>query len=257
MAIQSNASDVEVTGGGGGIPLYTGIAPMSIVAVNPTLKELNDLGVAVKTEPEYTGISVMDGVFNKIVFWLKNEEFDFFSRIDILVKPEAKVSNSGKNLWINKFGRVAYADGEASKAYEWYSSEGERKAFHGEDIIISLIQAWANVSTNGDCYLESPQDAANAKVDELRNIINSLPDNKVRVLLGVKDGKYQQVYTRHFGRIKPMRNDLFVKELNKDFGAFNAEYNSDFELKAYTPELVTPDSSTPTEDIKVETNDWL
>jgi len=43
MAIQSNNSEEVVSGGG--ITLYTGIAPVSVVAVNPSLDELSDLGI--------------------------------------------------------------------------------------------------------------------------------------------------------------------------------------------------------------------
>ena len=47
MAIQSNSSEVQVTGGG--IPLFTGIAPVSVIAVNPNLGELHSLGINMKT----------------------------------------------------------------------------------------------------------------------------------------------------------------------------------------------------------------
>jgi len=51
MAIQSNNSEEVVSGGG--ITLYTGIAPVSVVAVNPSLDELSDLGINLRNEPEY------------------------------------------------------------------------------------------------------------------------------------------------------------------------------------------------------------
>ena len=47
-------------------------------------------------------------------------------------------------------------------------------------------------------------------------LIQTLKDNQVRLLIGVKDGKYQQVYTKMFGRIKPQRDDLFIKALNDE-----------------------------------------
>jgi len=51
MAIQSNNSEEVVSGGG--ITLYTGIAPVSVVAINPTMDELSELGVNLRNEPEY------------------------------------------------------------------------------------------------------------------------------------------------------------------------------------------------------------
>ena len=44
MAINANNSNEEVAGGGG-VPLYVGIAPMQIMAVNPSQAELSDLGI--------------------------------------------------------------------------------------------------------------------------------------------------------------------------------------------------------------------
>ena len=60
--------------------------------------------------------------------------------------------------------------------------------------------------------------------------------------MGVKDEKYQTIYTKHFGRLKPQRNDLFIKELNGDYGAFNAEYNADLVLRRWEPAVITPDA---------------
>ena len=73
-------------------------------------------------------------------------------------------------------------------------------------------------------------------------------------MLGVKDDKYQAVYTRHFGRLKPQRDQLFVKSLNDEYGTFNADYNSDLKLGLYTPELVVP---TETAETPAETADDL
>ena len=98
MAIQSNSSDVEVTGG---IPLYTGIGAMSVVAVNPTLGELNAIGVKMKTEPNYQDISFSDDgpTYNKLTFWLSNEEHNFTCRMEILVTPGPRqISKTGKYL---------------------------------------------------------------------------------------------------------------------------------------------------------------
>ena len=67
----------------------------------------------------------------------------------------------------------------------------------------------------------------------------ALKENRVRLLLGVKDDKYQQVYTRFFGREKPKRDDLFVKSLNADYGEFRADFDpNDLNLKRWEPGLV-------------------
>ena len=62
-------------------------------------------------------------------------------------------------------------------------------------------------------------------INELKALVHTLSSNEVRVLIGVKDDKYQQVYTKYFGRVKPQRDDLFIKALNDDYGSFNADFN--------------------------------
>ena len=61
---------------------------------------------------------------------------------------------------------------------------------------------------------------------------------------------------KHFGRIKPQRDDFFVKKLNDDYGSFNADFNVDLQWGTYTPNvsLVTPDAAPATVD---EGEDWV
>jgi len=255
MAIASNSSEQEVKVGGG-VTLYVGIAPVQVVAVNPNLQELNALGIQAKQEPEYIGVNIGGDTFNKITFWVKCHEPEFLTRFDILVKPESKVSKSGKIQWVNNIGQFAYAESKASETYDWFKADGERKAFEGEETLVEFIRAYANVSAGGNCALETPKQIAAGDVKELKELIKVLTDNRVRVLLGVKDsnGKnYQQVYTKHFGRLKPFRKDLFVKELNSEYGNFNAVVNSTLDLEVYSPALITPDSVVSTSDDGI---DW-
>lgn len=240
MAIVSNSSEEQVSGGVG--PLYVGIAAMKVAAVNPTLQELNDMGVNAQRDPEYVGVNIGGDEYNKVVFWLKHEEPNFFAKLEVLVKPEARVSQSGKSQWCNNIGQFAYADNKASEAYEWFKDEGVRKAFVGEETLMDFIKAYANVANGDECAFESWQAIAKGDVKEIKALIKALSDNRVRVLLGVKDEKYQQVYTRHFGRLKPKRDDLFVKNLNGDYGAFKAEYNSSLQLEEYSPSLIAADN---------------
>jgi len=245
MAIQSNSSDVEVVGG---IPLYTGIGAMSVVAVNPTLGELNAIGVKMKTEPEYTGLQFSDDgpVYNKLVFWIHNDEHSFTTRVEFLVTAEERrISKTGKYQWINKFGQTSWGETNPSSQYDWFKDEGVRKAYGGEDVLIDFIKAWANIPNGGDLEFDSPADIFKGKITELTQLVMALKDNKVRCLLGVKDGKYQQVYTKYFGRLKPKRDDMFVRALNDDYRQFKAEYNTDLVLQRYSPSLVESNEKAP------------
>ena len=73
----------------------------------------------------------------------------------------------------------------------------------------------------------------------------------VRVLVGVKDDKYQSIYTKYFGRIKPQRDDMFIKMLKDDYGSFNADFNADLNWGEHSPTadgLVAPDALSEDDD---------
>ena len=256
MAIESNDSSVEI--GGGGIPLYCGIATMNVIAVNPSLGELHALGINVKQEQNYTGIQMGENIKNKLTFWVRNAEHEFTTRFDILVEPnERPESRTGKFQYINKFGQTAWGTDNPSAQYEWFKNEGVRRAYVGEETLIEFMRAWANVGRDGECAIDDIKGVTSGNVTELQQYVGALKDNRVRLLLGVKDDKYQSVYTKFFGREKPRRDDLFVKALNDDYGDFRAEYDpNDFNLKRWEPGVVQPTevAAEPAGDVSA---DWL
>jgi len=255
MAIQSNSSEVQVAGGG--IPLYTGIAPVSVLAVNPNLGELHSLGINLKTEPNYAGIQLGDNVKNKLTFWVKNEEHNFTTRVEFLVGDSFRdASKTGKFQITNNFGQVTWAE-KPETAPDWFKQEGVRRMYPGEEALISFVKAWANIPSEGECSFETIDDIVKGDVKELKTLVSALKDNKLRVMLGVKDDKYQQVYTRCFGRLKPKRDDIFVRALNDEYGSFNAVYNSDLKLQKYDPEVIMPDKETEAIVPATADNDWL
>ena len=240
MAVASNNSEQEVVGG---VQLYTGIAPVKVIAVNPNQAELEEFGIKLKSEPNYD-LTLSDQEYQKIVFWVQHEAPDFITRVEILVQDAIRKNKAGdKSMWTNNRGQISWSEGNPADKYDWYSAEGAREAYVGEDTLIEFIKVWANVSNGGDCYLETINQIFKGDVSELKSLVTDLQDNRLRVLLGVKDGKYQNVYTKHFGRLKPKRDDLFIKALNDEYGNFNAEFNTDLVLQRYSPELITADST--------------
>ena len=81
-------------------------------------------------------------------------------------------------------------------------------------------------------------------IEEIKGLVKVLSNNQVRVLIGVKDDRYQQVYTKYFGRVKPEREDLFTKSLNDTYNTFNADFHTDYHWGPYisTATLITPDT---------------
>tara|TARA_R100000234_G_scaffold119212_1_gene101518 strand:+ start:2140 stop:2919 length:780 start_codon:yes stop_codon:yes gene_type:complete len=237
MAIQSNASTEEVVGG---IKTYSGLTNVNVIAVNPSMAELHALDINVKQEPNYT-VTIGDQDYNKITFWVKNTESSY--RFDILVQPNIRVSQSGKNQWMNSVGQATWSENEPE--YEWFKKDGLHKAYVGEETLINFVKAWANVRQGDEVSFDTLDNIVKGNVSELKELVKVLKDNQVRVLMGVKDDKYQTIYTKYFGRVKPQRDDLFIKALNDDYGQFNADFNADLvwgEHKS-TASLITPDSN--------------
>ena len=243
MAIQSNASTEEVVGG---IKTYSGLTNVTVKAVNPTMAELHAIDINVKQEPNYT-VEFSGESYNKVVFWLANTDGNF--KLEILMQNKPKVSQNGKNQWMNAIGQSTWS--EEAPSYEWWKKEGERKAFTGEETLINFVKAWANVASGDEVTFDTMPAIANGDLTEIKALVAALTTNEARVLIGVKDDKYQQVYTKYFGRVKPQRDDLFIKALNDDYGSFNADFNADLKWGTHvsTAGLVSPDT------IKEE-DDW-
>ena len=247
MAIQSNASTEEVVGG---MKTFSGLTNVKVIAVNPTMADLHALDINVKQEPNYD-VSFSDQDYKKVIFWLNNPDGNF--KLEILMQNTPRTSQTGKFQWINKFGSTTWSQDEPT--YDWWKKEGERKAYTGEETLINFVRAWANVASGDEVCFDTITAIANGDVREIKGLIGTLQDNEVRVLIGVKDDKYQQVYTKYFGRVKPQRDDFFVKALNDDYGSFNAAFNADLIWGEHRPtmDLVTPDAAGT---IK-EDEDWV
>ena len=242
MAIQSNASTQEVVGG---IKTFSGLTNVNVIAVNPTMAELHAMDINVKQEPNYD-VSFSDQEFKKIAFWLSNDDGNF--KLEILVNNTPKQSKTGKFQWLNNVGQSTWADD--APTYEWWKKEGERKAYTGEETLINFVKAWANVASGDEVSFDTIASIVTGDVTEIKSLITALVSNQVRVLVGVKDDKYQQVYTKYFGRVKPQRDDLFVKSLNDDYGSFNADFNADLKWGTHTStaDLISPDAPAEDED---------
>lgn len=241
MAVAQNNSEEAVVGTGG--KLYTGIAEMSVLAVNPTMEELHALGIMVQKEPEYTA-TIKDEVLTKIVFWLGNA--DAKVKCEILVNKGPWVSTkTGKVKMYNRIGQDTWAkinpDGTVDQS-EMNDFLKERDTFYsiprGMDTVTEFVRAWANVAQDGEIKLDTVDAISNGNVAELRQLVKALSKNLVRVLVWVKDEKYMGVYNRHFGRVNPKRNDLFVKAMNEAFGAILGDYS--IEWKEYVPGELAP-----------------
>jgi len=231
MAIKSNSSEQEVTGGG--VTLYSGLSNFNVMAINPSMGELHEMGIKVKAEPNYF-VEFSGEEYFKLTFWIKNE--DLTTRMEILMQNKERVSQSGKNQWMNSTGQSTWSEGAPS--YDWWKNpETSRKVYTGEETLINFIKGWANVAYGDEVSFDTMSKIVKGDTTELKALVSMLASNQVRLLIGVKDGKYQSVYLKNFGRVKPQRDDLFVKSLNDDYGSFNAEFNTDLGWGTFVPQL--------------------
>ena len=235
MAIQSNASTEEVVGG---IKVYSALTNVNVIAVNPTMEELHALDIKVKSDHNYL-VAIGEDDYFRLVFWTRNSDGNF--KLEILMQDKPRLSKTGKNQWINNIGQSTWS--EEAPTYDWWKTEGQRKAYSGEETLINFTKAWANVASGDTVSFDTINNIVKGDVTEIKALVKALSTNQVRVLVGVKDDRYQQVYTKYFGRIKPQRDDFFIKALNDDYGSFNADFNVSLVWGEHKPtiDLLTPD----------------
>jgi hypothetical protein len=257
---------------------FTGLADLRIVAINPTLEELNALqGSSIEKEPQYVGISLgkdeegNDKIQNKIVIYLSNnclvEELDtktdnlnkgtkkVSAKLEFLVSPTFGLSSKGNSQFINGLGNASYSKSletiTNNPKMEWfYKEEPIVQAYVGEAALLDFFKAFLYIGYDEKAGFKNREAIMKGDVTELRNYVKAVATNEVTCLLGVKEknGKYyQNVYTKKFTRAT-MKNskNAFIKALNEDNGEFKAEYNKDLKLRVYNPttQIDTPDNET-------------
>ena len=231
-------SNGKKTTEGGEFKRYIGVMSAHVLAVNPDMAELSKIyGRDFDNEPEYTGQKDVNGKnveFARIDFILKNDEalnsIDFTTKITFFLRNEYRFNSPDAEVRkvqvIDRYGRTAWVTKEECKAHavpQYKSGPANidadyRPAYVGEEELTEFIKNYLNIpnvtrynkSTGVWSMVSNPEDSE-ARLDnignyfkgdftELRNIIALQPENKIKVLVGVRttdDGKqYQDVYTR-------------------------------------------------------------
>jgi hypothetical protein len=212
---------------------YVGVAPVKVIAINPTLKELQDLGLKFTEEVQY--VSKTDDGFDqiRIDFWVKTladkcDGIDTMFKIPFILKKKTVVgSNSGKYRIMDIYGQTAWGtkDEIQNKQIPQYAT-GPAKIdakYHvlcdGEEELTMFVRAYLGIPNvikfaNGlPCgMIDNPADAEGTldyikdyftgNISELKDIFKLAPNNWVKCLVGVKttdDNKqYQTVFTKGF-----------------------------------------------------------
>lgn len=222
------------------VKMYTGVAPVFILEVNPNKAELEKLyNTQFEKEPEYISEIEVGEDRHKV----QNVRLDFIVKTDaekcngveIITKVVFFIRNEyrynrdkTKVQVIDKYGRTAWVTIEQAKAHEipMYKNgpanldKDYRPAYHGEEELTDFIKSYLNIPNvmkyvnNTWIMVDNPSDCEARLEDinsyfkddfkELKEVIALQPNNKIKVLFGVRttddNRQYQTVYTQMFLR---------------------------------------------------------
>lgn len=231
---------------GNAVKRYIGVAPVFVLAVNPSKSELEKLyNTQLENDPEYLSEVEVGEDKHKVQnvrldFIVKTDAekcggIEFTTKASFFIRNEYRYNKDQTKVQvIDKYGRTAWVTIEQAKAHEIpvYKNgpanidKDYRPAYHGEEELTKFIKAylgipnvmkyvnntWVMVDNPEDCEarLEGIAEYFKGNFKELRDVIALQPNNKVKILFGVKttdDNKqYQAIY-----------NQMFLKNVTTDY----------------------------------------
>ena len=244
MAVAAGRESTE----GSAVKRYIGVAPVFVLAVNPTMKELGVLyGMELDKAPVYVGEMEVGEDKHKVQnvrldFITKSDAekcgIEFITKVTMFVRNEIRYNNAKtKCQVIDKYGRTSWVTSDQLRTHAIpIDKNGHllqldadyRPAFVGEENLTEFIKAYLNIPNpmayvNGswventkvkpsdcECRLEHIEDYFKGDFSEIKDITTLQPNNKVKVLFGVKTSddnrQYQAAYT-----------DMFLRNNNTDY----------------------------------------
>lgn len=198
-----------------------------------------------------------------------NQPLNFVSRVSLFIRKAYRYNKDNTKVQvIDKYGRTAWVTVEQAKAHEVpvYSNgpanidKDYRPAYVGEEELIKFLIAYLNIPpcqryvngawvmneadklSDSEAQLEHIEDYFKGDFSELKTIIGYQPNNKVKVLFGVRTSdenkQYQTTYTRMFlknGVSDYSKLDKDVKQ-TQESGALSASEFDCVELHEYVVE---------------------
>lgn len=276
--------------------LYVGIAPIQILAVNPTAKQLEEIyGNKQEKEPVYIS-EVLDNNTNQNVKQVRVDYFVKTVKEDCGIETISKVTFFLKNTCIynrdktkicviNIYGQTAYLPIECMQKnmpipanMQWFNTKGMRAAYNGEEAITGFMKEYLGIPdptyykegqrvfiddlSRAEVGFDHIKDWFNGDFTELNDVLSIRPENKVFVLMGVKttgDNKqYQHIFSDKALKIKAKSTDYFMSYFmkRKEAGAFS---NIEFDgqpIHEYTVNPTTFSQGTTPEEDPLAAPDW-
>lgn len=244
--------------GSEGFKRYVGLASSFVLAVNPAKKELDELlGYESQSDPEYIKEDEQ-GKQAIITFIVKtdpdtNNGIEIVNRATITLRPQPAYNRDETKVQvIDQYGNYTWADTETAKAggkIEHASKlDKYRMACVGECALVDFLKKYLNVpdaydykngswikkengkAEEGIFGLEHIKDYFKGDFSEIKDAIKLQPNNKIKLLYGVRtndEGKqYQAVCTREQMMLNNAAGSNSVAKLAKDLA--NAKNNGSF-----------------------------
>jgi hypothetical protein len=217
MGFNANESSTAVVKEG---KLFTGLTGLKVVAINPTKAQLEGLGYKPQDEPNY--LTVENDVNKaRIDFHLQGNAVEegekMRAKIAFFIENQDRINKDGdRGEWINDLGRTAWGSPQAAPAeFKWFDASTARACKVGEGDLHQFLINWLNISPNDEAKMENFEALFDGNYSELNGMIQANPNNEIRVLLTVRDGKYQSVYNRLFDRITNKRTSYWESHIKK------------------------------------------
>lgn len=253
---------------------FTGVIPYTVIAINPTMAQLHNLGYTyVKTEPNYQLSFDNDNGTRKstlIDVWLKSVPNPKYPDLDVVTKLSFFISQdvftsekTGKTQYVNKYGRTAWAESaDELKFNEYYINEDSRPAHQGEELLYKFLFAWLNMTYDADRKVFNPCRIDVSKLfagdySELQDIVTVAGSYVVKVLTGVRKVEdetvkyYTTTYNKYFLKHNQKSTDVIEKFINKsEYNGFDSAYHFTYKIEEFDASAV-PDVDTATPPISV------
>lgn len=256
MAFNSNKSDEKVFKE---IKLYTGLHNMKVVAINPIKAQLEEMGYKPQNDPVYlttenagpNGETVVKKLRLDFHLHGQNDAGEkIMTKVAFFLENQYRVNRDGdKSEWINDFGRTAWsAQGDPDNppaGLTWFKSETARQSHVGEADLHLFLVNWLNIGPEDEAKMDNFLAIFDEDYTELRSLLAGNIDNEVRVLLTVRDSKYQSVYNKYFDRASNKRTNYWeshVRNQTSNGYAIKEDYQNAFTFQEWTEPATRPDA---------------
>jgi hypothetical protein len=227
--------------------LYTGVAEMNVDIINPTSAQIAQI---YKSEPKETNyiVEYNGQKSTKIDIYLSKDTPSIRTKMTMFISDRERVAASGKRQFINNRGQSCWGmsieEIRDNDRMKWFDCTTARVAKEGEvdlyNFLIKLFNidtqsATTNLTLNYPMLLTGNASELNQYVEWFK--INR-KQNSIKVLLGVKDGKYQDVFVKEFMPCNSNDSTRLLAAAKNELSPFKSYWGNSHQLQPFNPEAI-------------------